>query len=54
MEEPVFCDTSLLRVAFLSGGSEDGPPVLLLHGWPDDATIFPDVASFLQADAVPR
>ncbi|MGT2466237.1 alpha/beta fold hydrolase [Mesorhizobium atlanticum] len=49
MEEPVFCDTSLLRVAYLSGGSEGGSPVLLIHGWPDDATTFADVAPSLQA-----
>lgn len=49
MEEPVFCDTALLRVAYLSGGSEDGQPVLLLHGWPDDATTFAEVAPYLQA-----
>ncbi|MBZ9769099.1 alpha/beta hydrolase [Mesorhizobium sp. CA6] len=49
MDEPVFCDTPLLRVAYVSGGSEDGAPVLLLHGWPDDATTFADVSPFLHA-----
>ncbi|WP_246678138.1 MULTISPECIES: hypothetical protein [unclassified Mesorhizobium] len=28
--EVSFCDTSLLRIAYLSGGPEDGPPVLFL------------------------
>jgi pimeloyl-ACP methyl ester carboxylesterase len=26
----------LLDIRYETGGSEDGPPVLLLHGWPDD------------------
>lgn len=29
--------TSLLDVAYLEDGPADGPPVLLIHGWPDDA-----------------
>jgi pimeloyl-ACP methyl ester carboxylesterase len=48
MDTLSFCDTSLLRIAYLTGGREDGAPVLLLHGWPDDPTTFADVAPFLQ------
>lgn len=29
-------DTELLELAYETGGAPDGPPVLLLHGWPDD------------------
>ncbi|MEZ2331153.1 alpha/beta fold hydrolase [Mesorhizobium sp. RCC_202] len=49
MQAPSFCETSLLRIGYLTDGPKDGPPVLLLHGWPDDATTFADVASFLHA-----
>lgn len=28
--------TDVLTIAYESGGPEDGRPVLLLHGWPDD------------------
>lgn len=28
--------TEILDIAYLDGGPRDGPPVLLLHGWPDD------------------
>jgi pimeloyl-ACP methyl ester carboxylesterase len=44
-----FCDTPLLRVAYREGGPEDGRPVILLHGWPDDATTYDRVAPPLQA-----
>src|SRR5215471_6834523 len=32
-----FVDTALLRVGFEVGGAENGFPVILAHGWPDDA-----------------
>ena len=41
--------TGLLDIAFESGGPPDGPPVLLLHGWPDDATAWRGVTPALEA-----
>ena len=41
--------TRLLDIAFESGGPADGSPVLLLHGWPDDATAWRGVAPALEA-----
>ena len=41
--------TSLLDIAFESGGPEDGRPVLLLHGWPDDATAWRGITPALEA-----
>src|SRR5437667_6763870 len=32
-----FARTSLLEIAYFHAGSPAGFPVLLLHGWPDDA-----------------
>ncbi|HEY3593801.1 MAG TPA: alpha/beta fold hydrolase [Polyangiaceae bacterium] len=47
-EAPIhYCDTSILRIAYKVGGNEDGTPVLLLHGWPDDASTFDRVAPAL-------
>ena len=43
------CDTPLLRVAYRVDGPADGPPAILLHGWPDDATTFDRVAPALHA-----
>jgi pimeloyl-ACP methyl ester carboxylesterase len=40
--------TSLLEIAYETGGPEQGPPVLLIHGWPDDARTFDKVAPALQ------
>ncbi|TPL78946.1 alpha/beta hydrolase [Mesorhizobium sp. B2-3-13] len=42
-----FCDTPLLRIAYLDGGLQDGPPVVLLHGWPDDATTYARISPVL-------
>lgn len=41
--------TELLDVAYLSGGPEDGFPLVLLHGWPDDVTGWAGVAPHLEA-----
>lgn len=37
-------ETSLLDVEVGTAGPEDGPVILLLHGWPDDATTWDGVA----------
>lgn len=39
--------TDLLDIAYHDSGPIDGPVALLLHGWPDDATTWAKVASFL-------
>lgn len=41
--------TALLDIAYETSGPADGPPVLLLHGWPDDIRTFDHVAPALQA-----
>jgi pimeloyl-ACP methyl ester carboxylesterase len=41
-------DTPDLRITFDESGSQHGHPVLLLHGWPDDASTWKAVASKLQ------
>ena len=43
-----FIDTPLLRIACDIDGPDDGPPVLLLHGWPDDARTYDRIAPALQ------
>ena len=35
-------DAGLLNVAYAEGGPADGPPVILLHGWPYDIHSFVD------------
>ena len=41
--------TELLDVVYAEAGPADGPVVLLLHGWPDDATTWDVVAERLNA-----
>ena len=41
--------TPLLEVAYLEAGPADGRPVVLLHGWPDDARTWGAVAGPLAA-----
>ena len=41
--------TSILEICYESGGPVEGPPVLLLHGWPDDVRTYDGVAPALQA-----
>lgn len=48
MNDIEFVDTPLLRIAVRSGGSAHGLPVLLVHGWPDDASTYDAVAPQLQ------
>jgi len=40
-------DAGLLNVVFAEAGPADGPPVILLHGWPYDIHSFVDVAPML-------
>jgi pimeloyl-ACP methyl ester carboxylesterase len=40
-------DAGLLNVGYAEAGPADGPPVLLLHGWPYDIHSFVDVAPLL-------
>ena len=42
-------DAGLLRVSYAEAGPADGPPVLLLHGWPYDVHAFDEVAALLAA-----
>ena len=41
--------TDVLEVAYDDSGPRDGPVVLLLHGWPDDATTWMPIAESLNA-----
>lgn len=45
---PQFATTPTLRIAYEAGGPASGPPVFLLHGWPDDARTYDKVAPALQ------
>ncbi|HLY06943.1 MAG TPA: alpha/beta hydrolase [Rhizomicrobium sp.] len=40
-------DAGLLNVGYAEAGPENGPPVLLLHGWPYDIHSYADVAPLL-------
>jgi pimeloyl-ACP methyl ester carboxylesterase len=40
-------DAGLLNVGYSEAGPADGPPVILLHGWPYDIHSFVDVAPLL-------
>ncbi len=42
--------TARLEIAYLQAGPEDGPPVLLLHGFPDDATAWEPVIKKLASE----
>ena len=41
--------TELLDIAFFDDGPPDGDPVVLLHGWPDDAHGMLPLAQLLHA-----
>ncbi|WP_418318804.1 alpha/beta fold hydrolase [Piscinibacter sakaiensis] len=41
---PLFVDAGDLNVAYLESGDRDGPPVILLHGFPYDVQAYQDVA----------
>src|SRR5208282_3205179 len=40
-------DAGLLNVGYAEAGPVNGPPVILLHGWPYDIYSFVDVAPLL-------
>jgi pimeloyl-ACP methyl ester carboxylesterase len=40
-------DAGLLNVGYAEAGPVNGPPVILLHGWPYDIHSFVDVAPLL-------
>src|SRR5262245_45365411 len=40
-------DAGALNVGYAEAGPADGPPVILLHGWPYDIHSFVDVAPLL-------
>jgi pimeloyl-ACP methyl ester carboxylesterase len=42
-------DAGVLNVGYAEAGPADGPPVMLLHGWPYDIHSFADVAPLLAA-----
>jgi pimeloyl-ACP methyl ester carboxylesterase len=42
-----YADTSLLRIAYFEDGEKENPAILLIHGWPDDATTWDGVRPLL-------
>jgi pimeloyl-ACP methyl ester carboxylesterase len=40
--------TDLLEVAYEAGGPRGGPPILLLHGWPDDIREWSAITGHLE------
>jgi pimeloyl-ACP methyl ester carboxylesterase len=42
--------TEVLEIAYEEGGPEKGPPILLLHGWPDTPRGWNPMAQRLQAE----
>ena len=41
--------TAKLEISYLEAGPADGPVLLLLHGWPDDASTWDDISPSLNA-----
>jgi pimeloyl-ACP methyl ester carboxylesterase len=48
-QSPHFADTPYLSIAYEVSGPEQGPPVVLLHGWPDDARTWDRCVPILNA-----
>jgi hypothetical protein len=46
-------DAGVLNVGYAEDGPADGPPVLLLHGWPYDIHSYTDVTAILAAKGIP-
>ena len=42
-------DAGVLNVGYAEEGPAEGPPVILLHGWPYDIHTYADAASLLAA-----
>jgi pimeloyl-ACP methyl ester carboxylesterase len=42
--------TDVLTICYDSGGPENGSPVLLLHGWPDDVRGWRGIVPYLEAE----
>jgi pimeloyl-ACP methyl ester carboxylesterase len=42
--------TTTLEIGYQESGPDDGPPVILLHGWPSDPHDWDDVVTALVAD----
>jgi hypothetical protein len=42
--------TSVLDISYAEAGPADGPPVILLHGWPYDIYSFAEVTPLLGPD----
>ena len=47
-------DAGVLSVGYAEAGPADGPPVILLHGWPYDIHTYVDVAPILAVEGVSR
>ena len=47
-------EAGLLNVGYAEAGPDDGPAVILLHGWPYDIYSFVDVARLLGIEGLPR
>ncbi|WP_280262512.1 alpha/beta fold hydrolase [Nocardia wallacei] len=45
-----FVRTPLLQIGYVEAGRSPGPPVVLVHGWPDDPSCWDRVAPALAAD----